>query len=37
MVKLDVRVPQTDDKEVLEAAEKMEKFYRKDIRAEIRL
>jgi DnaJ-class molecular chaperone len=35
MVKLIVKVPQTEDKEVLEAAEKMEKFYKSDLRSNI--
>ena len=37
MVKLHVRVPQTDDKEILEAVEKMNRFYKGDIRKDIRL
>ncbi len=37
MVKLIVKVPQTDDREILEAAEKMDRFYRGDIRKDIRL
>lgn len=37
MVKLIVKVPKTDDKEVLEAAEKMGKFYQEDLRKDIRL
>lgn len=37
MVKLTVKVPQTEDREALEAAEKMEKLYDGDIREEIRL
>ncbi len=37
MVKLIVKVPQTEDKEVLEAAEKMEKFYKSDLRSNITL
>ncbi len=37
MVKLVVKVPRTDDREILEAAEKMEKFYEKDVRRDIRL
>ncbi|RLB41878.1 MAG: molecular chaperone DnaJ [Deltaproteobacteria bacterium] len=32
LVKLVVKVPEADDKEILEAAEKMEAFYRGDIR-----
>jgi molecular chaperone DnaJ len=37
MVKLIVKVPQTDDREVLDAVEKMDKFYKGDIRGDIRL
>lgn len=37
MVKLVVKVPQTDDKGVLEAIEKMDGFYREDLRKNIRL
>jgi len=37
MVKLVVKVPQTDDREVLEAVEKIDRFYKGDIRAKIRL
>lgn len=37
MVKLVVRVPKTDDREILEAAEKMERFYKEDVRGNIRL
>lgn len=37
MVKLIVKVPQTDDPEVLEAIEKMSKFYKGDVRKDIRL
>jgi molecular chaperone DnaJ len=36
MVKLIVKVPQTDDREILEAAEKMNKFYKKDLRSDIK-
>lgn len=36
MVKLIVKVPQTDDKEIIEAAEKMERFYEGDLRKAIR-
>jgi molecular chaperone DnaJ len=35
MIKLIVKVPQTDDTEVLEAAEKMDKFYKGDVRSNI--
>jgi len=37
MVKLVVKVPKTDNKEILEAAEKMDKFYQEDLRKDIRL
>jgi len=37
MVKLIVKVPQTDDREILEAAEKMNGFYKEDPRRNIRL
>ena len=37
MVKLIVKVPQTDDREILEAAEKMNRFYQGDIRKDVRL
>ncbi len=37
MVKLNVNVPQTDDKEILEAAKKIEACYKGDIRKDIRL
>lgn len=37
MVRLNVKVPRTDDKEILEAVEKMNKFYEEDIRKDIRL
>ncbi len=37
MVKLDVKVPKTDDKEMLEAAKKMDGFYREDIRKNVKL
>jgi DnaJ-class molecular chaperone len=37
MVKLVVKVPQTDDKEILEAAEKMERFYKEDVRQGLQL
>lgn len=35
MVKLIVKVPQTDDKEVLEAVDKIDKFYKGDLRSNI--
>jgi molecular chaperone DnaJ len=37
MLKLVVRVPKTEDKNVLEMAGKMEAFYNKDLRGDIRL
>jgi molecular chaperone DnaJ len=37
MVKLNVKVPQTDDKEMLNAIEKMNSYYEGDIRKDIRL
>jgi molecular chaperone DnaJ len=37
MVKIIVKVPKTDDREILEAARKMDLFYREDVRASIRL
>ena len=37
MVKLIVKVPTTDDREILEAAEKMDRFYKGDVRRDIRL
>ena len=37
MVKLIVKVPKTEDKEILEAAERMDRFYTEDVRAGIRL
>jgi len=37
MVKLTVKVPQTDDAAILQAARDMEKFYGEDVRKEIRL
>jgi molecular chaperone DnaJ len=37
MVKLVVKVPQTDDSEMLEAANKMDQHYKGDVRAGIRL
>jgi molecular chaperone DnaJ len=37
MVKLVVKVPRTDDREILEAAEKMTRFYEEDLRRDIRL
>jgi molecular chaperone DnaJ len=37
MVKLVVKVPQTDDREVLNAVEKMDRLYKGDIRGDLRL
>jgi molecular chaperone DnaJ len=37
MVKLVVKVPQTDDKGALEAVEKMDRFYKEDLRSHIRI
>jgi molecular chaperone DnaJ len=37
MLKLVVRVPKTDNKDVLEMARKMEAFYKTDIRGDVRL
>lgn len=37
LVRLVVKVPQTDDSEILEGAEKMDRYYKKDVRAGIRL
>lgn len=37
MLRLVVRVPKTDEKEVLEMADKMEAFYKTDLRGDIRL
>jgi len=37
MVKLIVKVPQTDDTEILQGAEKMDRHYKEDLRAKIRL
>ena len=37
MLKLIVRVPKTDDKEIIEMAGKMEAFYKTDLRGDIRL
>jgi len=37
MVKLVVKVPQTDDKGVLDAVENMDRFYKTDLRKDIRL
>jgi len=37
MVRISVKVPQTDEKEMLKAAEQMDKLYKKDLRADLRL
>jgi len=37
LVKLVVKVPQTDDREILEAAEKMNQFYKGDIRSGLKI
>jgi len=37
MVKLVVRVPKTDDGEILEAVKKMDRLYEGDLRKDIRL
>ncbi len=37
MVKLVVKVPQTEDKDILDAVEKMDRFYKEDLRKGIRL
>ena len=37
LVKLVVKIPETDDKEVLEAAEKMEGYYKGEVRQGLRL
>lgn len=37
MVKLVVKVPKTDDREILKTVEKMDKFYKGDLREEIKL
>ena len=37
MVKLVVKVPRTDDKEILEAVEKMDRLYEVDVRKDVRL
>ena len=36
-IRLIVKIPKTDDKEILEAAKRMEGFYEKDVRGDIRL
>ncbi len=37
MVKLIVKVPTTDDRDILEAAENMDRFYKEDVRKDVRL
>ena len=37
LVKLVIKVPHTEDEEILEAAAKMDRLYKKDIRAELKL
>jgi molecular chaperone DnaJ len=37
LAKIVVKVPKTDDREILEAAGKMDRFYKEDVRASIRL
>jgi molecular chaperone DnaJ len=37
LVKLIVKVPKTEDQEILEAVKKMDRFYNEDVRASIRL
>ena len=37
MVRLVVKVPQTDDREALEAVEKLDQYYRDDLRGNLRL
>lgn len=37
LVRLVIKVPQTEDEEILEAAAKMDRLYEKDIRADLRL
>ncbi|MBW2126616.1 MAG: J domain-containing protein, partial [Deltaproteobacteria bacterium] len=37
LVKLVVKVPETDNKEILEAAEKMEAYYKGDVRQGLHL
>jgi hypothetical protein len=37
LVRLVIKVPQTEDKEILEAAAKMDRLYEKDIRSDLRL
>jgi len=37
MVKLIVKVPKTDDREILEAVRKMDRYYEEDVRRALRL
>jgi DnaJ-class molecular chaperone len=37
MVKLIVKLPQTEDKEIIAAVRKMDRFYKEDLRKDIRL
>jgi hypothetical protein len=37
LAKIVVKVPKTDDREILEAAGKMDRFYKEDVRASLRL
>ena len=37
MIKLVVKVPQTDDKDILEAVKKMDQFYKGDVRNGLKL
>jgi len=37
MIKLIVKVPKTEEREILEAAEKMDRYYKEDLRAHISL
>jgi DnaJ-class molecular chaperone len=37
LIKLVVKVPQTEDKEILEAVEKMNQFYEGDVRSGLKL
>jgi len=37
MVKLVVKVPKTEDREILEAIRKMDRFYEEDVRKDLRL
>jgi hypothetical protein len=37
MVKLVVKVPKTEDREILEAVRKMDNYYQEDVRRSLRL